>query len=41
VREVIKGQKGTDPMLVRTVGGARRLDEASVAHARQLARLKG
>jgi transposase len=41
-REVIEGQKAArTPRFVRTVGGARSLDEASVARARQLAGLKG
>lgn len=41
-REVIEGQKAArTPRFVKTSGGARSLDEASVARARQLAGLKG
>jgi transposase len=41
-REVIEGQKAArTPRFVRTSGGARSLDEASLARARQLAGLKG
>ncbi|MFJ5859349.1 IS1634 family transposase [Pseudarthrobacter oxydans] len=41
-REVIEGQKAARaPRFVRTSGGARSLDEASIARARQLAGLKG
>lgn len=41
-REVIEGQKSArTPRFVKTSGGARSLDEASLARARQLAGLKG
>jgi hypothetical protein len=41
-REVIEGQKAArTPRFVKTSGGARSLDEASLARARQLAGLKG
>ncbi|MDF2051179.1 hypothetical protein [Arthrobacter sp. Cr_A7] len=41
-REVIEGQKAArTPRFVKTSGGARSLDEASLTRARQLAALKG
>ncbi|SDP64703.1 Transposase DDE domain-containing protein [Arthrobacter sp. ok909] len=41
-REVIEGQKAArNPRFVKTAGGKRSLDEASLARARQLAGLKG
>ena len=41
-REVIEGQKAArTPRFVKTSGGARSLDEASITRARQLAGLKG
>jgi hypothetical protein len=41
-REVIEGQKSArTPPFIKTMGGERSLDEASLARARQLAGLKG